>query len=173
MYRNRFEGTNAPREDDRSESWLCKSRAVWKIDRPNRSSDRNWGTDNFSARLILSVLGNAILRILALERFSHSQGQNLTLRPIAVLKKLAPAYCGYSARAAVTLADCCASPGDGIGAGVIFRRPRWHCRWIRSGGGGAGNLRVYRRDLATVGAGAEPALQRCPFGRGSHMLVAT
>jgi hypothetical protein len=61
-------------------SWLCKKAAAWKIDRTNRSSDRNFSYDNFSARSALSRSEKAILLVLERAEFLHNQGQKCPKR---------------------------------------------------------------------------------------------
>jgi hypothetical protein len=60
---------------------LCKKAAAWKIDRTNRSSDRNFSYDNFSARSALSRSEKAILLVLERAEFLHNQGQLETIQP--------------------------------------------------------------------------------------------
>jgi hypothetical protein len=58
-------------------SWLCENAVARKIDRTNRSSDRNFSDNNFSARSALSRSKKAILLVSGRVEFLHNHGQKV------------------------------------------------------------------------------------------------
>jgi hypothetical protein len=65
--------------DDSFGSWLCENAVARKIDRTNRSSDRNFSNDNFSAWSALSRSEKTILLVLERAEFLHNQGHERSL----------------------------------------------------------------------------------------------
>jgi hypothetical protein len=59
-------------------SWLCENAVARKIDGTNRSSDRNFSNNNFSARSALSRSKKAILLVSGRVEFLHNHGQSET-----------------------------------------------------------------------------------------------